>query len=166
MQERVEQHKKTKQHEHDLLLSFPHKAAVTVLNHRISFLGSYFATQQRTCLAHSELAAGSCLCFVLNKPCLIPLSFPSCHFAAGGRGQQGKLLAGSCNCVRIRAGSSQSLGEGRRSDPGWAVTSSSERGSSPLASAMGRVLSASSRVQHQVLARCTEIVLQKSQSKC
>lgn len=34
-----------------------------------------------------------------NEPCLIPLSFPSCRFAAGGRGQWGKLLAGSCKSV-------------------------------------------------------------------
>lgn len=36
---------------------------------------------------------------MLNESCLIPLSFPSCHFAAGGRGQWGKLLAGSCKSV-------------------------------------------------------------------
>lgn len=34
-----------------------------------------------------------------NEPCLIPVSFPSCRFAAGGRGQWGKLLAGSCKSV-------------------------------------------------------------------
>lgn len=51
---------KMKQRERGLLLSFARKAASgTVFNHRISFPGSYFATQRRICLARSELAAGS-----------------------------------------------------------------------------------------------------------
>lgn len=49
-----------KQHEHDLLMDFPPRAgSEAVFNHRISFPGSYFATQRRICLACSELAAWS-----------------------------------------------------------------------------------------------------------
>lgn len=60
MQGRAEEQEKMRQRKCDLLLSLPHKAASgIVFNHRISFPGSYFATQRRICLALSELAAGS-----------------------------------------------------------------------------------------------------------